>query len=329
MIVSTLKSNSQGSMLILSMLALILWGLTFWYDPNQITVYDHSEHILYNLLFAGKTTFISRQIISLVIIGLGAFLTNYICISQEIVSKTNYLPAFFYLFIAFSAVDNTAIEPILISNIFILPALYFLINSYRQEQALSDFFNTGVLMSLASFFYINYVVVFPLCFVAMFILRPFNWREWVLLTIGLFTPIYIYDGINYLVNNPILKVFELTLNKISHFQKPILSEYYIVFLFVLVLLVLFTFLMYLSKGFGGKVKTQKSKYVLIWMLFFCLSIPFLEQTTDMILLPCIVPISILLGDYFFNIKKVKIAGTFKVLLIGGFLIICLHQIGII
>jgi hypothetical protein len=329
MIVSTLKSNSQGSMLILSMLALILWGLTFWYNPNQITLYDHSEHILYNLLFAGKTTFILRQIISLVIISLGAFITNYICISQEIVSKTNYLPAFFYLFIAFSAADNTAIEPILISNIFILPALYFLINSYRQEQALSDFFNTGILMSVASFFYINYVIVFPLSYVAMFILRPFNWREWALLTIGLFTPLYIYDGINYLVNKPILEVFNLTLEKMTHFKQPVLSEYYILFLFVIITLMIFAFFLYITKGIGGKVKTQKSKFVLIWMLFFCLTIPFLEQTTEMILLPCIVPISILLGDYFFSIKKVKIASTLLILLIGSFLIISLHQIGLI
>lgn len=328
MIVSTLKSNSQGSMLILAMLTFILWGLTFWYDPNQITLYDHSEHILYSLIFGGETSFLLRQFISLIIIGLGAFLTNYICISQEIVAKTNYLPAFFYLFIAFSAADNTAIEPILISNIFILPALYFLINSYRQDLALSDFFNTGLLMSLASFFYINYVVVFPLCFVALFILRPFNWREWTLLTIGLFTPLYIYDGINYLVAKPILKVFELTVNKISHFHKPVLSEYYILFIAVVIVLILLSFFMYFNKGIGGKVKTQKSKYVLIWLFFFCLSIPFLEQTTEMILLPCIVPISILLGDYFFNVKQLKIANTLLFLLVTSFLIICLHQIGV-
>ncbi len=329
MIVSTLKSNSQGSVLILGILAIVLWGLTFWYDPQQITVFDHSEHILYNLLFGGETSFFFRQIISFVIISLGAFLTNYICIGQEIVSKTNYLPAFFYLLIAFSAADNTVIEPILISNIFILPALYFLINSYRQEQALSDFFNTGILMSVASFFYINYVVVFPLSYVAMFILRPFNWREWSLLTIGLFTPLYMFDGINYLMNKPILEVFNLTLDKVTHFQQPVLSEYYLLFLFIIMILVIFSFFIYLTKGIGGKVKTQKSKYVLIWMFFFCLSIPFLEQTTEMILLPCIVPISILLGDYFFGIKKVKITSTLLILLIGSFLIISIHQIGLI
>lgn len=329
MFVGTLKNNTQLSVILLLVLASALWLISFLFQLNQPVLFDHSEHVLYKLIIDINLSYLNRQIITFLIIILGAFLVNYICITQEIITKTNYLPALIYLLMAFSATNKTSIEPILISNIFILPSIYFLINSYRQDQALSDFFKTGLLLSIASFFYINYVVVFPLCYVALFILRPFNWREWVLLTLGLLMPLYIFDGINYLVGNKLFTVFVLTIEKITHFHQPVISEYYVVFLLVTAILFVFALFFYVKNGFGGKVKTQKSKFILLWMFLCCFTIPFLEQTTEMVFLPCIVPISIILGDYLAQIKQLKIANTLLLLFIGGFTVIYLYQLGVV
>jgi hypothetical protein len=56
---------------------------------------------------------------------------------------------------------------------------------------------------------------------------------------------------------------------------------------------------------------------------------FFEQMSDMILLPCIVPLSIIIGDYVAEIKQIKIANTLLVLFFGGFVIIYLHALGMI
>jgi hypothetical protein len=74
----------------------------------------------------------------------------------------------------------------------------------------------------------------------------------------------------------------------------------------------------LGKGFGGKIKTQKTKYILLWMFVLCLLMMFFEQMSDMILIPCIVPLSIIIGDYISEIKQIKIANTLLVLFFGGF-----------
>ena len=81
--------------------------------------------------------------------------------------------------------------------------------------------------------------------------------------------------------------------------------------------------------FGGKVKTQKTKYILLWMFALCLLMMFFEQMSDMILLPCIVPLSIIIGDYIAEIKQIKIANTLLVLFFGGFVVIYLHALGMI
>ena len=260
---------------------------------------------------------------------LGSLFVNFLVIEQEITSKTNYLPSFFYILFSFSASSKSVVEPILVANLFILPALYFLINSYRKDYVLSEIFKSGIFIGLASFFCIHYIVVFPLVFFALIILRPFNWREWIIMFVGLVTPLYLYVSVCYLSTTDAFAVFGMMREAISTIQKPIISEYYIAFILMTVLAIIFSLFHYLSKGFGGKVKTQKTKYVLLWMLVLCLLMVFFEQVSDMILLSCIIPLSIFIGDYLSEIKQLKIANTLLVFFVASFSIIFLHALGVI
>ncbi len=329
MIVGPLKNNIQFSVIILLILCIVLWVNAFVFINHNIQPASHHEDVLYHYFFENGLSYIVRQIIALLVILTGAFFLNFLTINQEITAKTNYLPSFFYILFAFSSSSTGNIEPILVANLFVLPSLYFLMNSYREELALSEFFKAGLFMGLSSFFYIHYIYIFPICLTALIILRPFNWREWIILLIGLVLPLYLYISICYLTNVDVGAEVTLMKNALSNFQKPLISEFYIGFLAILVLLFLFSVFFYLSKGFGGKVKTKKTKYILLWMLALCFLIVFFEQSTEILLLPCIVPLSIILGDYLGEIKQLKIANTLMVLFLGGFVILYFHILGII
>ncbi|MBC7694377.1 MAG: hypothetical protein H7141_02915 [Burkholderiales bacterium] len=329
MIVAPLKSNIQLSIVILILFCFGAWATTFAFSTDVISTINYKEHVLYSYFFDNHFSPVLNQIVILITILLGAFFANFLAIEQEITSKTNYLPAFIYILLAFSASSKGLVEPILIANLFIPPSLYFLINSYRQDFALPEFFKSGLFMGLASFFCIHYIVIFPVSFIALFILRPFNWREFVVLLLGLLTPLYIYACVCYLTTNEAFTVLGMMQEATSSLQKPILSEYYMGLVFIVIFAFLFSLVHYLGKGFGSKVKTKKTKYILLWMSLFCLLMVFFEQMSDMILLPCIVPLSIIIGDYLSEIKQLKIANTLLVLIIGGFVIIYLHSLGII
>ncbi len=329
MVVEPLKSNIQISIIIISLLALLAWMATFAFVSIDVPIANYKEHILYYHLFSAGISFAIRQIITLFIIVFGAIFVNFLSIEQEITSKTNYLPAFLYILIAFSATTKVSIEPLLVANLVILPSLYFLINSYRQSLALPDCFKAGFFIGLASFFCIDYIVLFPLNFLALMILRSFNWREWVMMILGLMTPLYIDICINYLATGNAFEVFDTMNEAINSIQRPVFSIYYLAFMVVMILVFLLALLRYLNKGFGSKVKTQKAKYVLLWMCSLCLFMVFFEQTTDMLLLPCIIPLSIFVGDYLAEMKELKKANALLVLFIIGFSIIHLHALGII
>lgn len=328
MIVGTLKNNIQASIGLMLILSIGAWLGTFGFAETVTSVINHKEHILYSFIFESNYLPIIKQIITLITILVGAVMINYLTIEQEISSKTNYLPAFLYLLFSFSVTNKHAVEPILTANIFILIALHYLMNSYRKEHALSDFFKAGLFFGLATFFCIHYMIIFPLSFVALIILRAFNWREWMAVLIGLLTPLYFYVGINYLTTNNPFVVFLMIQEATASIQLPIVSEYYFEFILITILSGVFAIIHYLNKGFGGKVKTQKTKYIILWMLFLCLFMLFFEQMSDMILLPCIIPLSIIIGDYLSAIKQLKIANTLLFLLLCGFFIIYLHSLGI-
>ena len=330
MIVGPLKNNLQLSIILLLVICTGLWIGTLTlsssvYVPD--TAYD--EHILYYYFFSNKLSYTITQIIAYSVILLGAFFVNFMAVQQEITSKNNFLPSFFYILFAFSATAKNSLEPILVANLFVLAALYFLINSYRREEALSDFFNAGLCMGVASFFYIDYLLIFPILYIALLILRAFNWREWMVSFIGLILPLFIYMCLCYLSNGDIFSFYNLLKDAIHQLQLPVISEFYIGFLMISVLLFIFALVHYFGKGFGGKVKTQKTKYIMVWLLGLCLLMAFFEPLPDMVLLSGIIPLSILLGDYIAEIKQLKIANTLLVMFIGAFIVVYFYALGII
>lgn len=329
MIVGPLKNNLQLSIIILSTLCLTLWINTLVFVSGSSIAENAPEHILYNFLFTQHLSFVFKQIIMLLVVVVGGVLLNFFAIRQEIISKANFLPCFFYILFSFSSNTGQSFDPILIANLFVIPALYFLMESYREEQALSDFFKAGFFMGLASFFYVHYLFLFPLSFIALIILRAFNWREWVILLMGLLAPYYIYIGLNYITTNDYTQAFLLISGALSNFQKPIVSEYDMAFLIMIVLLFLFAFFQGLTKGFGIKVKTKKTKFILIWMMAICILMVFFKHKSDWLLMPCIIPLSIIIGDYLAELRQLKIANTLLTLCLGAFVIIYFHSLGIL
>lgn len=330
MLVGTLKNKPQLSIILLVGISLALWILTFYFTNISAFNHDASKHLLYGFLYNYSYSFIIKQIITLFIVLIGAFLVNFLCVNEEITSKSNYLPALFYVLFCFSSSNKSTIDPLLVGNVFVLIALYFIFNSYRKDNMLNDSFKGGLFLGLASFFCTEYILVFIIGFIAFMILRAFNWREWLVFFIGLITPIYIFLGLSYLFNsNRLVEIITLSKLLMASTHLPIISEYYFLFLIVSIFLMVLAIFFNLSKGFGNKVKTQKIKFVLLWLLLIDVCMCFFDQTTDMVLLPCIIPLSIFIGDYLAEIKQLKIANTLLILIIGAFSIIYCHALGMI
>ncbi len=320
MLVGPLKNSPQISVIINLITSLVLCVFIFSIDCNTIQPPNYSIHILYQYLFGAIASgYVKKALLALVIL-IGAFLLNFIAVNQEIIAKNNFIPAFFYTLFAYAASTKYVIEPVLLANIFLLCSIYYLLDSYRQDHLLAVFFNTGFCAGLATFFYAYNLILIPILFIAMLILRTFVWREWILLLLGIITPLYIYNALTYLSNTPTINLLSVVNAAIANAHKIHLSEYFIAMFLIVIMLMVFAIFHNFKSGFGNKVKTQKAKYILFWWLGCSLFLLFFEHTTEMNFLPCIIPLSIILGDYFGEIRKIKIANTLLLLFIVSFLL---------
>jgi hypothetical protein len=284
------------------------------------------ENILYTWLESKCTGVFLSTLVNIICLGIGAALISYYSIRQEAVEKTNYIPSFLYIFFCAITLNNSLVHPSLIANIFILLSLINIIDTYREDRAQSRIFNAAFCSSLAMFFYINSAFFIILFFIALLTLRPFNWREWLVSLLGLAAPIFIYCCICYLVNVPFSNFFSYLGGLFTNFQAPLLSEYFYPLFLCLIILLAACAVKHFSRGLGSKIKTQKNIGLMYWFLILSLVNFFSKNNSAYFpLVASVIPISILLGDYFYYIKQLKVSNTlFFVLLAAGTLLLLMN-----
>jgi len=330
MFAGPLRSKLQQSIIITAFWALLWWGLSWFFVTNSAAPQDYSDHILYALFFSGVHSAWLIKLLNLLFIVVGALMLNYLSVQQEISGKVNFVPGFIYVMMGFLATDNSLLHPLLVANVVVLYSLNRFYTSYREEhRATAILFEAAFFMGLAPFFYTNYLILFPLCIIAVLILRPFGWRDWTAILMGYFTPFYIYACLMYLNDGDMFLMFRFFADSLTSFGRPVVSEYYYLFNLGVLLCLLMAMVHYLSQGLGPKVKTQKGKSVMIWFLIIsAFNIFITEDASDFLFINCIIPLSLLIGDYMAEVKRLKIANTLLFLLLVGFALVYLHRLNI-
>lgn len=316
MVVGTLKKGLKGALPVIIIYFLICLVISLFIPSNSESANYNS--VFYILLQAALSSKISIVIINLFCLALGAVLISILSIREEMVEKTNYIPGFLYLLFASIELEPALIHPSLIANVFILLALIYLIETYREENVLPMIFKAAFFISLATFFYINYAFYSFLLIICLLILRPFNWREWIIGLMGLSTPVLIYTAIGYLANFNFHDYFDSLGALISNFRQPLISEFFYPLFVVLILLLLLTVGKHTTRGLGSRIKTQKNLGLMYWLLFLSVINFFAKDNSYYFpLIASVIPISILLSDYFYNIKQLKVANTLFFLLVAA------------
>lgn len=329
MVVGPLKNSLQSALLVLIPCCLLFFVLSVWAMPSSVPYNKlYPQHILYNYIDFRLHAEWLIQLFNVLIVLAGALMVNFLAIRHEVTGKNNYLPAFLYALFAFSINTNAFVHPALLANLFVLVALHFYLETYRADHALSELFKAAFFMGLAPFFYTNYLLLLPFCFMMLTILRPFQWRDWALSLLAFSLPLYFFMGLSYLVGQDIWRIFSAFRETIGAFQLPVISEYYYPFLAMSLLLFILALAAYLGKGFGSRIKTQKARYVLLWMALL-MGINIFGNDSDFVFITCSIPLSILVGDYLSELRQLKIANTLLFLLLAGYGIIYLHKLSII
>jgi hypothetical protein len=162
-----------------------------------------------NYLYTGLLDFLEPlrlpavffSFLSFLLIYSQASLLNRICNSQKILPKQNYLPAMAYVLMTSLLKEWNYFSAPLLINSMLIWIYYRMILLYNSNKAATGIFNIGVMMGLVTLFYKPAIVFVLLIWLALFIMRPFIIREWLIGLLGLTTPYYFLVILLYLTNN--------------------------------------------------------------------------------------------------------------------------------
>lgn len=303
MVLSLFRSIQPVSLFILPVVAALLW-IPAYIDPSAIDA-THSMPLftLVSSWLPGAS--LLSAIAGVIVVTSSAILLNYIVNEHEMLPRHTNLCGLFYVILMSCTPQLLTVHPVLFANIFLMLTLNKIMAAYRKDTAFGQVFDAGSLIGIATLFYLPSILLFPIIWVALVVLRPFIWREWVISLIGLVVPLmfaavyyFWYDGLTEVWTQRI--IWPLA-NRFFQFNA---SASFITLISVIGLLFVLSTGTLITGIRISKLKAKSSLLVIVWFSFFCaVSMLMAPSVSVMYYSSLAIPVSVFFANYFFGVKR--------------------------
>jgi hypothetical protein len=311
------RTHSPLAIPAIALLAAGLWVPAFLFDYTP-RPQVHMPFYAFLVPFGEQSPLASRAVAFLLLLLQGAGL-NYFIQAHQVLTKRSYLPALFFVVLGSCTPGLLRLHPGLVANTFLLPALYLMYDTYRMDTAYSKVFYAGLLVSLASLFYFPAIAFAPAMLVCLVIFRPFIWREWIILLLGLALP-YIYtESWLYLTDRPFILWDQFIISPIRNrdfFLALPVTAYLLTG--VISLLLLTAAFRFVAGAGAATLKTRKGVSVMLWLLLFAVAATLPAQDFGVSgFFFVVAPFSVFISNYFLLARRIWLAEIIFALLLAG------------
>lgn len=256
-------------------------------------------------------------IIAAVIVYAQALIFNKIINNYNIIGKSSFLPALFFIVSSSVFSPFLFLSPPLFCNFLLLYVLHKILLEYKNSDSVSGMFDLGLMIALGTLFYFPFVLFILFLWISLLILRPFNWREWVSLIIGYLTIVF-FLGVYYFWNGRLLDFYEIwrPLSNPFPFNIRIQITDYIVLLPIAVCVLLGV--IFIRQNFFKSFIQVRKTFQLLFFMFFIAALSFYLKTDFRInhFLLCVIPLATILAYYFASAKIKWIYESLFLVIIG-------------
>lgn len=166
---------------------LVLWS-TAILKPDE-TTRSYTDITLLATFFDWIQGFtMVKGILGVALLLLIAGLWNRLVNKHSLLKQSTYFPFFFMLLLLSCRTPLIGFYPALIASLFLVLFLDRLISSYKKEQALSNIFDAGLFIGIATLFYIPSLLFLIVLWVGLFTMRSISGRELLCSVIGFLLP---------------------------------------------------------------------------------------------------------------------------------------------
>lgn len=279
--------------------------------------FDVSENIDPNLLnLTFHFNYIIAPILVIAFIFLNAYLINLIFNTNQFYTRYTYLPSYFYVLISLCFPYSVYFTGDVVAHTFIILVFLQLYRLNQNQDGKANTFNAGLFLSLAAVCNPTYAPLLICIFFCVGVVRPFVFREYLLLLVGVALPVvYLFVFYPNFYNN----MLDLILNKqfggsIGWIFLGIISLFMLIIFFGLIGLVKYSA--------TSSIRFKKLRNILLYFLLFSgLIIGSLTAFGGSVFYTSLlaVPVSLLLPYAYLEIKIKNVINILSwVLLVVGF-----------
>ena len=318
MFLSLARSKSPAMLILLLLTGLLLW----WYSFTQQPVFplDREGNALFFSIIQDHVHLnsLSSRIIAFVIVIIEAMILLVYNRKHILIDSQTYFPAIVYILLASSFIHLQKLNAPLIGSFFVFLMAGQIFAFYRNKYILNNLFIAGLLISIASLFYIYAVLFFLLIWISLTILRSFSLREWFVPVLGFIFPYLFVIAFYYLKEGIAIQDFLIEVKALifSTVETTFYSApHYMLFAFVGLLVVLGS--LFLLRTFPvRKIYIRMFYEIFWWMFIICLAMFFVPDyiSSAGIVYFAALPLSFLFGNYFVNIRS-KVFGNILIALL--------------
>lgn len=320
MFLKIIKSNSIISLALPAVFALAIWGSMYFLNGY---VHEKTGVPFFNVIFG----WFGRAPLFAVIMGLGillleAYMWNGFINKQGLLKQTNYFPAVFYIFLCSCRPVLISVYPTLIASLFLILAFKRLAGSYKKENALSEAFDAGIFIGIASLLYFPVAIFVVFLWIGLLTIRSLIWREWVVSLIGFVLPfgfVLAYYSVFY---SPETFWFDNLVSAVGkHPATPVLAWQQIALAGALGIIILISFFVFLTHFSDNIVKNQKLSALMVWFACFSAATVIISPERDARSLTLLaLPLSFIFSRYFLRAKSRVFPQLLFILLLAAIVI---------
>jgi len=246
---------------------------------------------------------------------------NTIVNKHSLLKQSSYFPLFFMLLLLSCRPALIGFYPALVSSLFLMLAIHKLISSYMRERALSEAFDAGLFVGIATLFYIPSMVFLVLLWIGLLLIRTISGRELVCTIIGFLIP-FLFTYTYNLVFFPSYRWYHKILSVFSYHNMHLsLSWQQILIIAVILLAGIGSLWFFINRITDNVVKGQKFWILMLWVVLFATGSVFLCPDRDARVFSSLaIPGSFILSAYFLKTRAKILPELLFISLIAGVII---------
>ncbi|MGZ2368944.1 hypothetical protein ACXR6G_04100 [Ancylomarina sp. YFZ004] len=325
MLLKVLRRRSPIYFILIPIIALLLW-LNAFQNPVILAEYSMQMPLYQTILCILNCNPLYLNIFGYLIILIISY--SLIQLNEQFIfiKQRTDLPSALFLLLASCATLANGLHPALISALFLLLSIKSIFKIYHGSQSIASSFNAGLLICLASLFYLPTSLFFFWFIWALIILGSFRLREFLGGLLGFITPIFFICCWYFWQGNleDFLEHSKMIFTSHEHLES--LSIVQILFWIFLALLSLIS-IFFTIWGFEEK-RVRSRKYLIILVALFVTSIAsgilFPSAILAQVLIAA-VPLSFIFSYFFVMNRNTKISEILFAILVVGCIILAIMK----